>query len=209
MTFSDPSDGGFKADRNTHSQSPLITRMVALGEPLAALRGVSGAQLVEFAFALPLLLVLLVGIMDFATAFDLRQKLTNAAREGARIGASQPTSDLTLTNPPSVQGIRDAVANSLQNANVNTSFIGSSMNRTGPYRWTYYSSGTYGLEIERVFQVPVSTGGWMAGTRITVRYPYKWTFGFDRMIRLLVPGASYAGTVPLTGNGVMPNISGV
>ena len=57
-----------------------------------ALRGLStdtrASQIVEFAVALPLLLVLAVGIFDFGSAFNMKQKLTNAAREAARLGAS-------------------------------------------------------------------------------------------------------------------------
>jgi len=31
-----------------------------------------------------------VGIFDFGNAFNMKQKLTNAARDAARFGASQP-----------------------------------------------------------------------------------------------------------------------
>ncbi len=77
----------------------------------AGLRGSSGAQLVELALSTPLLLVLLVGISDFGSALDLKQKLTNAAREGARIAASQSRADLTQSTPPSVLAVEAAVTN--------------------------------------------------------------------------------------------------
>lgn len=44
-----------------------------------------GAQLVEFALVLPLLLLVLLGILDFGLLFQRYEVLTNAAREGARI----------------------------------------------------------------------------------------------------------------------------
>lgn len=44
-----------------------------------------GAELVEFALALPLLLVVLGGIVDFGLILQRQQVLTNAAREGARL----------------------------------------------------------------------------------------------------------------------------
>ena len=44
-----------------------------------------GAELVEFALVLPLLLLLLFGIMDFGLLFQRYEAVTNAAREGARI----------------------------------------------------------------------------------------------------------------------------
>ena len=44
-----------------------------------------GAALVEFALALPLLLVVIAGIVDFGFAFQRQEVITNAAREGARL----------------------------------------------------------------------------------------------------------------------------
>ena len=46
-----------------------------------------GAALVEFALALPLLLVVIAGIVDFGFLFQRYEVLTNAAREGARLGS--------------------------------------------------------------------------------------------------------------------------
>jgi hypothetical protein len=45
----------------------------------------TGAELVEFAIALPLLLLVLFGIVDFGMLFQRYQAVTNAAREGARV----------------------------------------------------------------------------------------------------------------------------
>jgi hypothetical protein len=48
-------------------------------------RGERGAELIEFALVLPLLLLLVLGIVDFAFMFQRLEVVTNAAREGARI----------------------------------------------------------------------------------------------------------------------------
>lgn len=48
-------------------------------------RGEAGQSLVELALALPILLALLVGIFEFGRAWNVRQVLTAAAREGARM----------------------------------------------------------------------------------------------------------------------------
>jgi Flp pilus assembly protein TadG len=48
-------------------------------------RSERGAELVEFAIILPLLLLLMAGIVDFALLFHSYQVTTNAAREGARL----------------------------------------------------------------------------------------------------------------------------
>jgi Flp pilus assembly protein TadG len=50
-----------------------------------------GQSLVEFAMVLPLLLVLLFGIVDFGRAFQSWISITNAAREGARVGTTGAT----------------------------------------------------------------------------------------------------------------------
>jgi Flp pilus assembly protein TadG len=44
------------------------------------------------AIALPILLALLVGIFEFARAYNVQQVITNAAREGAREGVLPSTS---------------------------------------------------------------------------------------------------------------------
>ena len=49
-------------------------------------RSARGAELVEFAFILPVLLLVVAGIIDFGFLFQRYESLTNAAREGARVG---------------------------------------------------------------------------------------------------------------------------
>ena len=46
--------------------------------------GSSGQALAEVAIALPILLLMLVGIFEFARAYQIQQVVVNAAREGAR-----------------------------------------------------------------------------------------------------------------------------
>jgi Flp pilus assembly protein TadG len=46
--------------------------------------GSSGQALAEIAIALPILLLMLVGIWEFARAYQIQQVVVNAAREGAR-----------------------------------------------------------------------------------------------------------------------------
>lgn len=169
-----------------------------------------GAVLFEFAVLLPLLLVLVVGLLDFATAFNIRQKLANAAREGARQGASESMLDLTQTAPGSVDDIRDAVVAYLQKENVDTSFIGSTMTSAGNFTWTYYSSGTYGLKIERTVEVPPGCGGSPSSpctpsTRVTLTYPYNWTYGFNHIVNLLT-ASSYSGTATIPAAALMANL---
>jgi len=52
---------------------------------LTTRRGERGNAMIEFAFVLPLLLVIFAGIVDFGFLFQRYEVITNAAREGARI----------------------------------------------------------------------------------------------------------------------------
>lgn len=53
------------------------------------LRETRGSALVEFAIALPVLLLLVFGIVDFGRALFALNNLTNAVREGARLASVQ------------------------------------------------------------------------------------------------------------------------
>lgn len=55
-----------------------------------------GGAVVEMAVVSPLLLTLVFGVIEFGNSFMVRQILTNAAREGARVAAIQPVADDAL-----------------------------------------------------------------------------------------------------------------
>ncbi len=164
-----------------------------------------GGTLVEFAIALPLLVVLALGFADFGAAFRLKQKLTNAAREGARIGIGQPSIDLTQTVPLSVQAVRAAVINYMISEDLDTSFIASTPTSTGTFEWTYSSGGGDPvLVIERGVVIPV--GGTMSiGTRVTLNYPFSWSF--DRVVRLLSPTTTQPGSFTISTSVTMKNLA--
>ena len=60
---------------------------------LGLLSDTRGSELLEMAFGLPLLLVFMVGIADFGGAYNLKHRLSNAVREGARFAASESRLD--------------------------------------------------------------------------------------------------------------------
>lgn len=75
-----------------------------------------GQALVEFALVVPMLLLMLVGIIEFGRAWNMSQVVTDAARQGARTAA--------VLNPDpsaSVDSVRAVVAAALQSGNVNAS----------------------------------------------------------------------------------------
>jgi len=58
-----------------------------LKKALLALKSERGVEVVEMAAVLPLLLLVMMGIVDFAFMFQRYAVLTNAAMEGARVGS--------------------------------------------------------------------------------------------------------------------------
>lgn len=76
-----------------------------------------GQALVEFAMVMPLLLLLLVGLIEFGRAWNLHQVVTDASREGARHAVLQSEAD-----PSDRQdSVSNVVNRALANAAVNTS----------------------------------------------------------------------------------------
>lgn len=59
--------------------------------------GDEGQALVEFALVTPLLLLLIVGIIEFGRAWSMSQVITDAARQGARMASVLNSSDATAT----------------------------------------------------------------------------------------------------------------
>jgi Flp pilus assembly protein TadG len=57
-------------------------------------RGEQGQALVEMALVLPILLILVLGILEFGRAWNTKQVVTDAAREGARLAVVQ-NNDIT------------------------------------------------------------------------------------------------------------------
>jgi len=174
------------------------------------------SQLVEFAVALPLLVVFVVGIFDFGQAFNLKLKLNGAMREAARLGAGLPTSDLTASGVPmSVDAIRSAVDAYLVGAGINDCGLATqSGTLTGTLTWTY-TAGTAAngcatpltLTVNRDFSFKVPMNGITVDvicTQVSITYPYQWHF--NNVIQLLVPGASYAGTTLIPTDALAENL---
>jgi Flp pilus assembly protein TadG len=160
------------------------------------------AQILEFALALPLLVVFVVGIFDFSSAFTLKQKLTNVARDAARAAAADPSSDLQggLTVFPI--SVNDAfqivdnylIANHLSDCGM-TLGAGTSSGLTWTFSVTPTSSSPCGITliINRGYYFPAAASGLSASstctplapgaqtavlaTCVSIQYAYQWRFG--------------------------------
>jgi Flp pilus assembly protein TadG len=107
----------------------------------------SGAELLELAIALPMLLVVFAAMVDFAVLFQRYQTVTNAAREGARVGV------LANFDIPDVQ------------ARVNSYLVQAGLTATAPAPTVEYAS------------VEVAPGGPSIDTiKVTVQYPHQFIF---------------------------------
>ena len=108
-----------------------------------------GAEFVEFALAFPLLLLVVLGIMDFGLMFQQYEVITNAAREGAR-----------LASLPAYQNSTDVAAR--VNQYITASFLsgGGTVGVTGP------TTGT------------ISVGGGKCVSTVTVQVTYPNQFLF-------------------------------
>jgi Flp pilus assembly protein TadG len=164
-----------------------------------------GSALLEFAIVLPLLVVFVVGIYDFSGAFNQKQKVAQAAQQGAITAGAQPTSDIDPSNgdPDSLHSVVTIIFNSLAGSGVlslasscKPVTIAPSGHPAG-LTWTYTISGCPDnliITINRGWMPPgaTATPPVTVGTQVTVDYPYHWRF--NSAIQLLVPSASYTNT---------------
>jgi Flp pilus assembly protein TadG len=160
------------------------------------------AQIVEFAVALPLLILFVVGIFDFSNAFTLKQKLTNIARDTARTVAAEPTSDLQNAMPLSVSDAFYLIDNYLQKNNISDCGVkvsDGSLVSGAVLTWSFSvapsGSSTCGITIivNRGYYFPVpfldqppgpnctvhpnAGSAQMVATCISIQYAYPWRFG--------------------------------
>ena len=185
--------------RSRSTLLPLVLLRSNLSRALATLRGVFGrslftneqaSQIAEFAVSLPLLVVMVVGIFDFSGAFALKQKLANAAREGARAAAADPANDLsgaTSGVPVSVSDAYQVVDNYLQSEKINDCGLnGVTPTQGSGLSWSSTSTGTcpgsgITFSINRgcvTQQTLAGTSTSMVATCVTITYPYAWRFTF-------------------------------
>jgi Flp pilus assembly protein TadG len=153
--------------------------------------GSRGSQIAEFAISLPLLVLFVVGIFDFSSALTLKQKLTNAAREAARVAAADPANDLGRSSAVIPASIGDAVQivdNYLLSEKISDCGLNAALptQTAGSLSWVATATGCSGgpsatllLTINRGCVTPQTSGQtttYMVNTCVTIRYPYSWRF---------------------------------
>jgi Flp pilus assembly protein TadG len=147
-----------------------------------------GAELVEFALMLPILLVILAGLWDFGRAYRTYQAITNAAREGARLAVVPAGINQT-------SAVQDRVKAYLNKSSLDTSFM---------------TSGNISTYISLQANTPVTVNSpsgppaMVTTSRVSVNYPFTF-FIFGPVIRLWVPASTLGGSITLRTSVVMQN----
>lgn len=154
-----------------------------------------GSQLLEFSFALIILMLLVMGGWDFGYAYMLKQKLTNAAREGARVLASNSLinpDSCTSTNPCTIVAGADAVVQYLNQAGLKASCISpDSPTSVSGLQYTYTCSNGISLIINRGVSLTEGTQV-LPETEVTLSYPMTW------ILKGLLPNGTFPSTISTT-----------
>ncbi|MDX1394072.1 MAG: TadE/TadG family type IV pilus assembly protein [Gemmatimonadota bacterium] len=164
----------------------LMRRRLGIGAGVRARRrrvpDDRGQALVEFVLALPILLVIVFGIIEFATAWRTYQIVTNVAREGARLGVTPNTN---------TQEIIDRVDSLLVAANLTLANRSMTMTCTDPSGVQPTLNG--------------HCGGLRVGNRFEVFLQYQHSFVvLGPVLNLMCAGCGTGyGTISLDSRAIM------
>jgi Flp pilus assembly protein TadG len=169
-----------------------------------------GVELLELAFTLPILLLMVAGIIDFGQAWAMKDQLTTAARNGARTAVADfndTTNPQCGGTPCSVQAAASAVVSTLNGGFVKTCGLDpTSGTASGTFAWTFTGNCANPLTIVVEREVPLTVDGATAlYTRVTVNYPFNW--GFADVAGLAGVGNPFNDTITLTSQEMMANLN--
>jgi len=122
-----------------------------------------GAELVEVAFVIVLLMVLATAIFEFGRAYNIYQTITNAAREGARFAVA-PQRGGTV-NYPNLSEVQSVVNNYLQGSNLDPNGAGVNIDVQ-----------LNNQDVDPTCSPCVPNGGCTCGTRVSITYPFSFFF---------------------------------
>jgi Flp pilus assembly protein TadG len=105
-----------------------------------------GAAVVEFAIIAPLFFMLVFGMIEFGRAIMVKQILTNASREGARVAVLDSTT-------PTASQVTNLVTTYLSNAGISGATV--TMDPTEP------TSAGYGAPVTVTVQIPFNRVSWL------------------------------------------------
>lgn len=101
-----------------------------------------GAAALEFALVLPVLLLLVMGIIDFGRVFNAQQTLTYAARAGARVMVLQNSTTAAITAAQNASSTLGSIPSSAFSVSPTTCTSGTQVTFTVNY--TMKGTGFFG-----------------------------------------------------------------
>lgn len=104
-----------------------------------------GAAVVEFALIAPVFLILILGSIEFSRAVIVQQEITNASREGARVGSYDSTTAAST--------VTSAVSTFLSNVGINGATVTVSPNPP--------SNATDGQPVTVTVSIPFNSVSWL------------------------------------------------
>ncbi len=152
-----------------------------------------GAELVEFAFILPILLVIIAGVWDFGRAFRTYQAITNAAREGARFAVLPEGKNQKIA-------IQNRVNAYLSKAGIDTSFMSGNPDTYIEVLTPLENPSDTTLRVTP----PNGSEQIVRVSRVLVHYPFRFVI-FGPVMRLWVPASSFGGDIVLQTGVTMEN----
>lgn len=163
--------------------APAVGRWSPRTAKILRARTDGGQSLVEFVLVLPVLLVLVFGIIEFANAWRTSQIVTNGAREGARMAV--------LPNNPDADSIESLILNYLSNSDLDPS------NATVTVECDSGSGFVAGT-----CDQPADSG---SPERINVTYDFTFSFLGPMINFMRGSGGDQYGTITLDATTIMRN----
>ena len=166
-----------------------------------------GQALVEFVLILPVFLMILMGMLEFGSAYDHRTAMAYAVREGARVGATLGNggSYPDTVDPTILAAVQRGLTDPILVENITSIEIfkaGSDGKPVGGAIDTYDRFGTL-----------IGTAGWPATSRavgltgdsigVRVRYDFHPTTPLGQLLGLFFGGNPPYTTIPMVDTTVM------
>ena len=166
-----------------------------------------GQALVEFTLILPVFLMILMGMLEFGSAYDHRTAMAYAVREGARVGA-------TLGNGGSYPDTVDPIILAAVQRGLTDPILVENINYIEIFK-AGADGKPVGGAIDRYdrFGNLIGTAGWPATSRVVglngdsigvrVRYDFHPTTPLGNLLGLFFGGMPPYTTIPMTDTTVM------
>lgn len=176
--------------------------------PFGRRGGERGQSIVEFTLILPVFLLVLLGMLEYGSAYDHRTAMAYAVREGARVGASlgsgNSSTPASAVDPAIVAAVQRGLTNPILIDNITSIDIykaGLDGKPVGSYMNSYDKDGN------------VISVGWPASTRIAglngdsigvrVRYDFHPITPLGTFMGLMFSPIPGYATIPMADSSVM------